>query len=78
MQLRRSRGRSIETTIGMTGNNKSLDSESLNIFILIEHEFFIGVETGELDNLKDTYATFTKTVVMLFTAATTNRRYIQH
>ena len=56
----------IETTIGMTGNNKSLDSESLNIFILIEHEFFIGVETGELDNLKDTYATFTKTVVMLF------------
>lgn len=29
----------IETTIGMTGNNKSLDSESLNIFILIEHEF---------------------------------------
>lgn len=56
----------IETTVGMTGNNKSLVSESLNIFILIEHEFFIGVEAGELDNLKDTYATFTKAIVMLF------------
>lgn len=56
----------IETTVGMTENNKSLVSESLNIFILIEHEFFIGVEAGELDNLKDTYATFTKAVVMLF------------
>lgn len=56
----------IETTVGMTENNKSLISESLNIFILIEHEFFIGVEAGELDNLKDTYATFTKAVVMLF------------
>lgn len=39
---------------------------SLNIFVLIEHEFFIGMETGELDNLKDTYATFTKAIVMLF------------
>lgn len=56
----------IETTVGMTENNKSLVSESLNMFILIEHEFFIGVEAGELDNLKDTYATFTKAVVMLF------------
>lgn len=56
----------IETTVGMTENNKSLVSESLNIFMLIEHEFFIGVEAGELDNLKDTYATFTKAVVMLF------------
>ena len=56
----------IETTVGMTGNNKSLVSESLNIFILIEHEFFIGVEAGELDNLKNTYATFTKAIVMLF------------
>jgi len=56
----------IETTVGMTENNKSLVSESLNIFILIEHEFFISVEAGELDNLKDTYATFTKAVVMLF------------
>ena len=56
----------IETTVGMTENNKSLVSESLNIFILIEHEFFIGVEAGELDNLKNTYATFTKAVVMLF------------
>lgn len=56
----------IETTVGMTGNNKSLVSESLNMFILIEHEFFIGVEAGELENLKDTYATFTKAVVMLF------------
>lgn len=56
----------IETTVGMTENNKSLVSESLNIFILIEHEFFIGVEAGELDNIKDTYATFTKAIVMLF------------
>lgn len=56
----------IETTVGMTGNNKSLVSESLNMFILIEHEFFIGVEAGELENLKDTYATFTKAIVMLF------------
>ena len=56
----------IELTAGMTENNKSLVCESLNIFILIEHEFFIGVEAGELDNLKDTYATFTKAIVMLF------------
>lgn len=56
----------IEKTAGMTENNKSLVSESLNIFILIEHEFFIGLESGELDNLKDTYATFTKAIVMLF------------
>lgn len=56
----------IERTIDMTENNKSLVNESLNIFLLIEHEFFIGVESGELDNLKDTYATFTKSIVMLF------------
>ena len=57
----------IETTVGMTGkHDKSLVEESLNIFILIEHEFFIGIETGELENLKDTYTTFTKAIVMLF------------
>lgn len=57
----------IETTVGMTGkHDKSLVEESLNIFILIEHEFFIGIETGDLENLKDTYTTFTKAIVMLF------------
>ena len=56
----------IETTAGMTENNKSIVCESLNIFILVEHDFFLGVEAGELENLKDTYATFTKTIVMLF------------
>lgn len=57
----------IEAVGDMTGDhNKFLVKESLNIFILIEHEFFLGVEAGELDNLKDTYATFTKAIVMLF------------
>lgn len=56
----------IESTVGMTENNKSIVCESLNIFILIEHDFFLGVEARELDNLKDTYATFTKAIVMLF------------
>lgn len=57
----------IDATGGMAGvHNRSHIDGSLNIFILIEHEFFIGVEAGELDNLKNTYATFTKAVVMLF------------
>lgn len=56
----------IESTVGMTENNKSNTSVSFNIFLLIEHDFFIGIEAGELANLKDTYATFTKAIVMLF------------
>ncbi len=56
----------IETCAGMIENNKPLVSDALNIFILVEHEFFIDVEAGEVDNLKDSYATFTKTIVMLF------------
>lgn len=57
--------------IGMTADmtdktNKSTADETFNVFILLEHEFLAGAETGELDNLKDTYSTFTKTVVMLF------------
>lgn len=46
--------------------NKSPVDESFNVFILLEHEFLAGIETGELKNLRDTYATFTKTVVLLF------------
>lgn len=68
----------IETTIGMTGNNKSLDSESLNIFILIEHEFFIGVETGNSIISKIHTLHSQRRLSCFFTAATTNRRYIQH
>lgn len=57
----------IETTAGMTDTtHKSPVDESFNVFILLEHEFLARIETGELDNLKDTYSTFTKTVVMLF------------
>ena len=57
--------------IGMTADmtdktNKSTADETFNVFILLEHEFFVGAETGELDNLKDTYSTFTKSVVLLF------------
>lgn len=57
--------------IGMTADmtdktNKSAADETFNVFILLEHEFLAGIETGELDNLKDTYSTFTRTVVMLF------------
>lgn len=57
----------IEMTADMTDKtNKSTVDETFNVFILLEHEFFAGIETGELDNLKDTYSTFTRTVVMLF------------
>lgn len=57
----------IATTSGMTDTiHKPPVDESFNVFILLEHEFLAGIETGELDNLKDTYATFTRTVVMLF------------
>lgn len=57
--------------IGMTADmtdktNKSPVDESFNVFILLEHEFLAGAETGELDNLKNTYSTFTKSVVLLF------------
>lgn len=48
------------------GNDGSVANKTFNVFILLEHEFFIGVEAGELDNLKDTYVTFTKAVVLLF------------
>lgn len=57
----------IEMTADMTDKtNKSTVDETFNVFILLEHEFFVGAETGELDNLKDTYSTFTKSVVLLF------------
>lgn len=57
----------IATTSGMTDTiHKPPVDESFNVFILLEHEFLAGIETGELDNLKDTYSTFTRTVVMLF------------
>ena len=57
--------------IGMTADmtektNKSPVAESFNVFILLEHEFLAGAETGELDNRKDTYTTFTKSIVLLF------------
>lgn len=57
--------------IGMTADmtdktNKSTADETFNVFILLEHEFLAGAETGELDNLKDTYSTFTKSIVLLF------------
>lgn len=57
----------IATTSGMADTiHKPPVDESFNVFILLEHEFLAGIETGELDNLKDTYSTFTRTVVMLF------------
>lgn len=57
----------IATTSGTTDTiHKPPVDESFNVFILLEHEFLAGIETGELDNLKDTYSTFTRTVVMLF------------
>ena len=57
----------IETTAGMTDTIlKSPVDESFNVFILLEHEFLAGIETGELGNLKYTYSTFTKSVVLLF------------
>ena len=57
----------IEMTADMTDKtNKSTVDETFNVFILLEHEFFVEAETGELDNLKDTYSTFTKSVVLLF------------
>lgn len=57
--------------IGMTADmtdktNKSTVDETFNVFILLEHEFLAGAETGELDTLKDTYSTFTKSIVLLF------------
>lgn len=57
----------IEMTADMTDKtNKSTVDETFNVFILLEHEFFVEAETGELHNLKDTYSTFTKSVVLLF------------
>ena len=69
----------IGTTADMTDKpNESTVDETFNVFILLEHEFFVGAETGELDNLKDTYSHLPRALFCSFMAITTNQRFTPH
>ena len=54
-----------EAQYGMTETNRN-SSPELDLFFLLEHDFIIGANTGNLEDVNTTYAMFTKEIVMLF------------